>query len=74
MTIKVGDTMPDGIFSIMQNEKPALLTAKELLENKKVVLFAVPGAFTPGCSNNHLPIPNEIPNDPLQFPRLNPFS
>ena len=55
MTIKVGDTMPDGIFSIMQNEKPALLTAKELLENKKVVLFAVPGAFTPGCSNNHLP-------------------
>ncbi|MEC7859657.1 MAG: peroxiredoxin [Pseudomonadota bacterium] len=55
MKIKPGDIMPDGIFSVMKNDQPASLTAKQLFSNKKVVLFAVPGAFTPGCSNNHLP-------------------
>ncbi len=55
MKIKPGDIMPDGIFSVMKNDQPASLTAKQLFRNKKVVLFAVPGAFTPGCSNNHLP-------------------
>ncbi len=39
----------------MKNDQPASLTAEQLFRNKKVVLFAVPGAFTPGCSNNHLP-------------------
>lgn len=55
MKIKPGDIMPDGIFSVMKNDQPASLTAEQLFRNKKVVLFAVPGAFTPGCSNNHLP-------------------
>lgn len=55
MKIKPGDIMPDGIFSVMKNDQPTSLTAKQLFRNKKVVLFAVPGAFTPGCSNKHLP-------------------
>ncbi len=55
MKIKPDDIMPDGIFSVMKNGHPTSLTAKQLFENTKVVLFAVPGAFTPGCSNKHLP-------------------
>ena len=55
MKIKPGDIMPNGIFSAMKNGHPTSLTAKQLFKNKKVVLFAVPGAFTPGCSNKHLP-------------------
>ncbi len=55
MRIKAGDIMPDGIFSVMKDDQPTSLTATQLFKNKKVVLFAVPGAFTPGCSINHLP-------------------
>ena len=55
MTIKAGDKMPDGKFTRMTKDGPQKLTADELFKGKKVVLFAVPGAFTPTCDKNHLP-------------------
>ena len=42
-------------FTVMTAEGPKPKTTDELFKGKKVVLFAVPGAFTPTCSNNHLP-------------------
>ena len=55
MTIKVGDRMPEGSFGVMNKEGPGSLSTGDLFKGKKVVLFAVPGAFTPTCSMNHLP-------------------
>lgn len=55
MTIKVGDNLPDGTFMVMGKEGPEPLPTSKIFPGKKVVLFAVPGAFTPGCSNTHLP-------------------
>ena len=55
MTIKVGDRMPEGNFGVMNKDGPGSLAAADLFKGKKVVLFAVPGAFTPTCSMNHLP-------------------
>ncbi|MCS5586931.1 MAG: peroxiredoxin [Porticoccaceae bacterium] len=55
MTIKVGDKVPEGTFTIMGSEGPTGLSASEVFNGKKVVLFAVPGAFTPTCSVAHLP-------------------
>ena len=47
--------MPDGQFGLMGEGGPGSLTTSELFDGKKVVLFAVPGAFTPTCSAKHLP-------------------
>lgn len=55
MTIKTGDTMPAGQFGIMTADGPGSISTDELFAGKKVVLFAVPGAFTPTCSAKHLP-------------------
>jgi peroxiredoxin len=55
MTINVGDKIPEGAFTVMGNEGPQPLSTTEIFDGKKVVLFAVPGAFTPGCSMTHLP-------------------
>ena len=55
MSIQVGDAVPEGIFTIMGAEGPSQLSSAELFAGKKVVLFAVPGAFTPTCSAAHLP-------------------
>jgi peroxiredoxin len=55
MTIKVGDRMPEGSFGIMTKDGPGSISTTDLFKGKKVVLFAVPGAFTPTCSMNHLP-------------------
>jgi len=55
MTIKVGDKMPDGKFTRMTKDGPQKLTADELFKGKTVVLFSVPGAFTPTCDAKHLP-------------------
>ena len=55
MTIKVGDKLPSGNFNIMTDDGPASISIDELCGEKKVVLFAVQGAFTPGCSLTHLP-------------------
>jgi peroxiredoxin len=55
MTIKVGDRMPAGTFKVMSKEGPRDLSADELFRGKRVVLFSVPGAFTPTCDAKHLP-------------------
>jgi peroxiredoxin len=47
--------MPEGSFGVMTQEGPGQITTDELFAGKKVLLFAVPGAFTPTCSMNHLP-------------------
>ncbi|HEU4616868.1 MAG TPA: peroxiredoxin [Gammaproteobacteria bacterium] len=55
MSIKVGDKMPKGQFTVMGANGPEPLTTDQLFNGKKVVLFSVPGAFTPTCSMKHLP-------------------
>ncbi|MDG1165335.1 MAG: redoxin family protein, partial [Porticoccaceae bacterium] len=55
MTIQVGDKIPVGMFTVMGAEGPTGLSTADLFGGKKVVLFAVPGAFTPTCSAAHLP-------------------
>jgi len=55
MTIKAGDRMPAGTFKRMTKDGPANITTDELFKGKTVVLFSVPGAFTPTCDAKHLP-------------------
>jgi len=55
MTIQVGDKLPAGSLKVMGAEGPEEKTISELFDGKKVVMLAVPGAFTPGCSMTHLP-------------------
>jgi len=55
MTIQAGDRIPDGKLKIMGADGPANVTAAELLGKGRVVLFSVPGAFTPTCDAKHLP-------------------
>ena len=55
MTIKAGDRMPEGSFAFMGASGPDTLTSEQLFSGKKVVLFSVPGAFTPTCSLKHVP-------------------
>ena len=55
MPIKVGDKLPSTTFRVMTAEGPKPMPSEEVFKGKKVVLFAVPGAFTPTCSKNHLP-------------------
>ncbi|MEN3755850.1 redoxin family protein [Aeromonas veronii] len=53
--IAVGQPLPAGEFTFITAEGKQLRDSKTLFAGKKVVLFAVPGAFTPTCSNAHLP-------------------
>ena len=55
MTIKAGEKMPAGTFKRMTKEGPKDLSSDELFKGKRVVLFSVPGAFTPTCDAKHLP-------------------
>lgn len=55
MTIKVGDRIPNATLKIMGEKGPSDITTGDIFNGKKVALFAVPGAFTPGCSATHLP-------------------
>ncbi len=55
MAIKVGERVPAATFTVMTGEGPKPLTTDEIFKGKKVVLFAVPGAFTPTCHKNHMP-------------------
>jgi len=55
MPIKVGDRLPSATFTVMAADGPKPKTTDEIFRGKKVVLFAVPGAFTPTCHKNHLP-------------------
>ncbi len=55
MSIQVGDTVPATTFKIMTEDGPKDISSADVFDGKKVVFFAVPGAFTPGCSVTHLP-------------------
>ncbi len=55
MTIKEGDKLPEVTLHHMTENGPTPITTSELFGGKKSILFAVPGAFTPGCSMQHLP-------------------
>ncbi|MEO0436729.1 MAG: peroxiredoxin [Pseudomonadota bacterium] len=55
MSISVGDKLPEATLQTMGKEGPTPITTSAIFSGKKVVLFAVPGAFTPGCSVTHLP-------------------
>lgn len=55
MTIKAGDRIPAGKLRLMAAGRPASVEAAELFGKGRVVVFSVPGAFTPTCSAKHLP-------------------
>jgi peroxiredoxin len=55
MTIKVGDKIPSATLMQMKDGGPKPVTTDEIFTGRKVVLFALPGAFTPTCSAKHLP-------------------
>jgi peroxiredoxin len=55
MAIAPGSSLPHAKFKIMTETGPAEVSTDDLFKGKKAVLFAVPGAFTPTCSNQHLP-------------------
>ena len=55
MTIATGDRFPDVTIKTNGPEGPEDINTGDFLAGRKVVLFAVPGAFTPGCSNTHMP-------------------
>lgn len=55
MTIQVGDRLPQATFRVMTPDGPAAKTTDDIFKGRKVVLIAVPGAFTPTCHRNHLP-------------------
>ena len=55
MTIQVGDSIPEATMKVLGDKGPEDITTSDIFAGKKVVLFAVPGAFTPTCSLGHLP-------------------
>jgi peroxiredoxin len=55
MTINVGDKLPDSSFTVMTADGPAKKSTSEIFAGKRVALFAVPGAFTPTCQQQHVP-------------------
>ncbi len=55
MAIKTGERMPQGTLKTMTQDGPRDVSTEELFKGKKVVLFSVPGAFTPTCDAKHLP-------------------
>lgn len=55
MSIQAGDKVPSLTLKTMGAEGPEDIATDDIFNGKKVVLFAVPGAFTPGCSLTHLP-------------------
>lgn len=55
MTIAIGDKIPSHTFHIMSDDGPSAMTSDDLLAGKKVILFGLPGAFTPTCHASHLP-------------------
>jgi len=55
MSIQIGEKIPSISLQVMGAEGPTKVTTDEIFSGKKVVMMAVPGAFTPGCSMTHLP-------------------
>ena len=68
MAIKAGDKMPAGTFKTKTQDGIQDLTTDQLFKGKTVVLFSVPGAFTPTCDAKHLPGYVETP--PRSRPRV----
>ncbi len=55
MTIKVGEKLPNATFRLVTTDGPKPVTTAEFFGGRKIVLFGLPGAFTPTCHKNHLP-------------------
>lgn len=55
MAVQVGDKIPEASVKVMSDKGPKDLSTAEIFAGKKVVLFALPGAYTPTCSAAHLP-------------------
>ncbi len=55
MTIKIGDKIPAATFKVMTADGKGEMTSEGLFNGRRVVLFAVPGAFTGTCTNAHMP-------------------
>ena len=55
MAIEEGEKLPEATMHTMRDGRPTPVTTGDLFDGKKVVVFAVPGAFTPTCSQAHLP-------------------
>ncbi len=55
MAISVGDKLPDTTFKVMTHDGLADMTTRDVFAGKTVVVFAVPGAFTPTCEALHVP-------------------
>lgn len=55
MAIKVGDKLPETSFLVMTTDGPAPRTTEDIFAGKKVALFALPGAYTPTCQQQHVP-------------------
>ncbi len=53
--IKIGDSIPNTTIAMMQNQAPTAIETDALFKNCRTALFALPGAFTPTCSQGHLP-------------------
>lgn len=58
--VKVGQRVPSVTFRVRENDQWVDVTSDELFNGKTVVLFSLPGAFTPTCSSTHLPRYNEL--------------
>ena len=55
MTIKIGDKLPNATFRLVTPDGPKPVTTQEYFAGRRIVLFGLPGAFTPTCHKNHLP-------------------
>ncbi len=55
MTIAIGDKFPASSFKVMSEDGPKDISSGEIFAGKRIVLFALPGAFTPTCHRDHLP-------------------
>lgn len=55
MSVQIGDMLPYGNFLVMSESGPQEIDVKAFFSGKRVIMFAVPGAFTPTCSAKHLP-------------------
>ena len=55
MKVKVGDTLVDSSAYILTKDGPEKVSTNKFFGNQKIILFGLPGAFTPTCSTKHLP-------------------
>jgi peroxiredoxin len=55
MAISIGDNLPEAVFKEKTSDGMTEVSVKDIFDGQKIVLFAVPGAYTPTCHSNHLP-------------------